>query len=84
MRIPINFTNEEDNIDVKRGCFVVPLNKFLTCRCSGDIPLEIEVDVSKAKKGEVIKVSEISLPAGVVPIFSGKATDCVLCKVESG
>jgi large subunit ribosomal protein L25 len=84
MRVPVRYLNEDDNIDLKRGCYVVHINKLVTCKCAGNVPETIDIDISGMKKGDVLKLSQVVLPEGVQPIFNGMATDTVLCKIESG
>jgi hypothetical protein len=50
-RIPIEYINEELCVDIKRGCYVIPVNKFIECHCDGDIPRTFVIDLASAKLG---------------------------------
>lgn len=77
MRLPVVYANHDMSIDIRRGCFVNVIQKFLEVRCYGDIPKEIVVDLSGKSKGDVIRASNISIPESVKPIL-GNAGDRVL------
>jgi hypothetical protein len=51
------------------------------CNLEDEIPRVITVDLSSAKTGDIIKLSGITLPKGLVPLL-GKAQDVVLGKIE--
>lgn len=67
IRIPLEFANADLSDDIRRGCFIVSVNKFLECQCSGEIPQKLLVDLTGCKKNDVITLSNIILPSGVSP-----------------
>ena len=62
VRIPVKFVGMDQNIDIKRGSFLVRINRFIECVCGEDVPQEIVVDVSKAKQKDVIRIDQAKLP----------------------
>ena len=51
LRIPVKFIGMEQNIDIKRGSFLVRVNRFIECVCDGnEVPQEIVVDVKEASE----------------------------------
>jgi len=82
LRIPVEFINEESSQDMKRGCFLVRVNEFVECVCDGDVPSKIVVDLSEAKKGDVIRLNSVKLPPQVRPAKK-VAFDFVLGVVQS-
>jgi ribosomal protein L25 (general stress protein Ctc) len=65
VRIPLEYINHDMSNDLKRGCFVYRINRFLECYCDADyIPTSLKVDLTGKAKGDVIRIdctwSEIS------------------------
>ena len=56
-RIPVEYINDEQCVDIKRGCFVIHVNRFIECMCEGDIPRSFKIDLTHAKLGTYILVS---------------------------
>jgi large subunit ribosomal protein L25 len=70
MRIPIEFVNADQSVDLRRGSFLVRVNKFVECVCDGDIPEKVTVDLTGVAKGDVIRLGALQLPPGVRPSVS--------------
>ena len=47
----LDYINADLSPDLKRDCFIVSVNQFLECTCTGDVPPVIKVDLAEAKKG---------------------------------
>ena len=66
MRIPINFTNQENSKVLRIGAI---LNRFLSTvevSClAKDLPETLDVDVSRLKVGQSLRLSHIKMPPGV-------------------
>lgn len=45
------------------------------------IPRVITVDLTGLNIGDLVRLSDVQLPPGVVPVL-GKATDLILAKIE--
>lgn len=67
MRIPIEFTNQDQNVDIKRGSFVLRISRYIEVQCFGDVPACINADVANISSGRSIKLNDLSFPRGVVP-----------------
>jgi large subunit ribosomal protein L25 len=67
MRIPIEFINADQSVDLRRGSFLIRVNRFIECVCDGDIPERITVDLTGVAKGDVIRLAALNLPPGVRP-----------------
>ena len=83
LRIPLKYVNTDQSVDIKRGCYLVRVNRFVECVCAGDVPGHILVDCSDAKQDQVIRLQDIKLPSGVVPSVKIE-DDYVLCIITSG
>lgn len=81
-RIPIEFVNEDQNQDLKRGSYVIRVNQFIQCTCDGDIPRNIVVDLGSTSKGAAIKISDLNLPPNVRPA-KDVPLDLVICVIKS-
>ena len=82
LRIPVEFINEDQSQDLRRGCFLVTVNQFVECVCDGEVPAKIVVDLSNVQKGEVIRLNDIVLPDKVRPAKT-VGIDYVLGVVQS-
>lgn len=67
IRIPIEFINEDQSQDIRRGCFVIKVHRFLECVCDEEIPEKITVDLTDARRGDIIRLHDLKLPAKVRP-----------------
>lgn len=84
LRIPFEFINDELNVDIKRGAYVVKVNRYLECLCSGNsVPRSITVDLAGSMKGKPIRLCDIKLPSQVRPTRS-VPDDLVIAIVKSG
>ena len=52
---------------MRRGCFIIPVNKFIECNCANEIPKSLHIDVGNAKLGDVFRTNSITFPEGVKP-----------------
>eukprot|EP01039_Chlorochromonas_danica_P001304 gene1303-1423_t len=82
LRIPIDFVNEDQSADVKRGSFVINVNTFVDCFCEGEVPRSLVLDLSNAKRGDIFRLSSLTLPPGVRPTRN-MPLDLVLAVVKS-
>jgi len=67
VRIPLEYINADLSDDIRRGCFIVSVNRFLECQCSGEIPSVLQVDLTGLKKNDVLTMAHIIFPTGVSP-----------------
>jgi len=68
IKIPVHYINEEESTVLKRGGFVVPINKFVECVIDEgvQIPERLDVECSGLLK-EVVRFNRIMFPEGVHP-----------------
>lgn len=82
VRIPVDFINMDQSTDIRRGCTLLRVNKFVECVCDGEIPEKIVIDVSTVSKGDVIRLTSTMLPPRVRPSKT-VPLDYVLAVVQS-
>lgn len=82
LRIPIDFVNEDQNQDLKRGSYVVRINQFLECTCDGEVPRNLTIDLGNAPRGAVFNMTHLKLPPNVRPAKS-VPLDFVICIIKS-
>ena len=70
VHVPIHFLNEETCYGVKtQGGMIQHQETDIEVQClPGDIPAFIEVDMLTVEVGQIIHLSEVTLPAGVVSV----------------
>lgn len=76
------FINEDQNQDIKRGCFLVRLNRFVECVCEEEVPRDIVIDLTNVQKGDVIRLNSLKLPPKVRPT-ADVASDFVIGVVKT-
>ncbi|RED54291.1 50S ribosomal protein L25/general stress protein Ctc [Aestuariispira insulae] len=66
VNVPVVFVNEEDCVGAKEGGIINVIRHELELVCSaGNIPAEIEFDMTKIAIGDTVRISDIELPKGV-------------------
>jgi large subunit ribosomal protein L25 len=83
VQIPVVYINDDASVDIKRGAYVVHINRFVKCVTTlpDHIPRVITADLTGLSVGDLIRLSDVKLPDGIVPVL-GKATDLILGKVD--
>lgn len=69
IKIPIVYINEEESPAIKRGGFIAPFNRHVSCIVEGGvrIPDVIELDCTGARLKDVIRRDRLIFPEGVKP-----------------
>jgi Ribosomal protein TL5, C-terminal domain len=69
MRIPVEFINADQSVDLRRGSFLTRVNRYVECICDNGVPIpqNLMIDLTGVMKGEVIRVGSLKLPPGVRP-----------------
>jgi len=77
MRVPLHFTNAEKCVGVRLGGGTVShAISELEIRClPSNLPEAIEVDLTDLNLGEIIHISELTLPAGVESVQLSHGAD---------
>ena len=80
MRVPLHFVGEENSPAVKlNGAIISHVLSQVDVAClPRDLPEFIEVDLSGIKSTDVLKVSDLKMPAGVKPVLRGKENPVVV------
>ena len=74
MRVPLHFFGQENSPAVKLGAGLINhvLSEVNVACLPKDLPEYIEVDLSGLQAHETVRVLDLKLPAGVVPVLKGK------------
>ncbi len=87
VHVPIHFLNEEDSIGVKtQGGIVQHQTTDIEILClPGDIPEYIEVDMAEVETGQIVHLSEVTLPKGVtsVALALGEDHDLAIASINA-
>jgi len=67
LKIPIKYINEEESPALKRGGFIIPINRHLKCIVDDGvaIPEFIELDCTGAKPKEKMRMDRLIIPDGL-------------------
>jgi large subunit ribosomal protein L25 len=70
VHVPIHFMNEENSIGVRtQGGIVQHQATDIEIQClPGDIPEYLEVDMEEIETGQIVHLSDVKLPAGVISV----------------
>lgn len=65
--IPIVYTNEEDSAALKRGGFIAPISRYVSCVVEEGVPIPegIELDCTGILLKDVVRMERIVFPEGV-------------------
>ncbi|MGO4563974.1 50S ribosomal protein L25/general stress protein Ctc [Rhizobium sp. 2YAF20] len=73
VEIPVHFVNEDKSPGIKVGGVVNIVRHEVEVHCPADaIPEAFTVDLTGAKIGDSIHISQITLPKGVVPVITDR------------
>ncbi len=73
VEVSVNFVGEEESPGLKEGGTLNVVRYSIEVKCpAGDIPDNIEVDVSKMEIGDSIHISDVSLPKGAKPTIDDR------------
>jgi len=79
--IPVEFDNADTCPGVKKGgVLTVVRNEVELDVLAGEIPEKITVDLAEAQMGDVIHISQVTLPEGCVPVID---RDFVIANIAS-
>jgi len=67
IRIPIQYINEEESPAMKRGGFIAPINRFVSCLVEDGAPIPdfLELECTGLELKEVVRLDRIAFPEGV-------------------
>ncbi|MBK5922838.1 50S ribosomal protein L25/general stress protein Ctc [Rhodovulum sulfidophilum] len=80
--IPVEFVGEEASPGLKRGgVLTVVRPEVELVVTAGDIPEKLTVDVSALNVGDIVHISDITLPQGTTPTITGR--DFVIANISA-
>ena len=80
--IPVEFEGHDESVGLKRGgVLTVVRNEVELKVTAGDIPEKLIVDITNHDVGDVIHMSEITLPAGTRPMITDR--DFVIANISA-
>ncbi len=80
--IPVEFENQETCIGIKRGGNLVIVRPEVELVVPADnIPDHITIDLAEAQIGDVLHISDVTLPDGVVPTITDR--DFVIANISA-
>ncbi|NDK33845.1 50S ribosomal protein L25/general stress protein Ctc [Rhodovulum sulfidophilum] len=80
--IPVEFVGEETSPGLKRGgVLTVVRPEVELVVTAGDIPEKLTVDVSALNVGDIVHISDITLPQGTTPTITGR--DFVIANISA-
>jgi large subunit ribosomal protein L25 len=67
IKIPIAYINEEESPALKRGGFIAPINRFISCLVEEGVPIpdKLELECTGLQMKEVARLNRIIFPDGV-------------------
>jgi large subunit ribosomal protein L25 len=80
IKIPIVYVNEEESPVMKRGGFIAPVNRYVSCLVEEGVPIpeRLELECAGLKLKEVVRLDRIIFPEGVRMSKRGKPEKFVI------
>ena len=84
MKIPINYINHQQSIDIRRGSYLRRATKFVdvVCEVGVDVPTVLNIDLTGREKGQVMRLDDVIFPTGVKPA-KHVPLDLVISKISA-
>ena len=83
--VPVHFRNPEASPGLKRGGTLNVVLHEIELNCPADhIPEEILYDLTGLEIGEAIRISSLTLPAGITPVDSGEVVVATVAGSAAG
>ncbi|WP_081531533.1 50S ribosomal protein L25/general stress protein Ctc [Rhodovulum sp. P5] len=80
--IPVEFVGEETSPGLKKGGVLTVVRPEVELKVTaGDIPEKLTVDVSKLNIGDIVHISDITLPEGTRPMITDR--DFVIANISA-
>lgn len=80
--IPVEFVGEETSPGLKKGGVLTVVRPEVELKVTaGDIPEKLTVDVSKMNIGDIVHISDITLPEGTRPMITDR--DFVIANISA-
>ncbi len=80
--IPVTFINEETSVGLKRGGTLTAVRTEIELKVTaGNIPEAIEIDLENLDIGDVVNISDVTLPEGSRPMITDR--DFVIANISA-
>lgn len=80
--IPVVFTNEETSVGLKKGGTLTAVRTEIELKVTaGNIPEAIEIDLENLDIGDVVNISDVTLPEGSRPMITDR--DFVIANISA-
>nr|WP_108721647.1 50S ribosomal protein L25/general stress protein Ctc [Neptunicoccus sediminis] len=80
--VPVEFINEETSVGLKRGgVLTVVRNEIELKVTAGNIPDAIEIDLADLDVGDIVHISDVTLPEGSRPMITDR--DFVIANISA-
>ncbi|WP_435673788.1 50S ribosomal protein L25/general stress protein Ctc [Neptunicoccus cionae] len=80
--VPVTFINEETSVGLKRGgVLTVVRNEIELKVTAGNIPDAIEIDLADLDVGDIVHISDVTLPEGSRPMITDR--DFVIANISA-
>ena len=82
LNVPLNFLNEEECAGIKKGGVLTAIRTEIEMKVTaGNIPDAIDVDLTLLEVGDVVNISDLTLPEGTRPMITDR--DFVICNISA-
>lgn len=79
LKFPLEFFNAEGCPGLKRGGYINYIHRRITCRITDEfVPSSLVVNLTDLSVGERIRVSDLKIPPGIVPILDPHTIICTI------
>jgi len=80
--IPVTFINEETSVGLKKGGTLTAVRSEVELKVTaGNIPEAIEIDLADLDVGDVVNISDVTLPEGSRPMITDR--DFVIANISA-
>lgn len=80
--VPVTFINEDTSVGLKRGgVLTVVRNEIELKVTAGNIPDAIEIDLADLDVGDIVHISDVTLPEGSRPMITDR--DFVIANISA-
>lgn len=68
IKIPIRYINEEESPGLKRGGYIIPINRYLECTVEDGVPIpeSIDLDCTGVRIKDKLRIDRLIIPEGVL------------------
>lgn len=80
--VPVEFINEENSVGLKRGGVLTAVRNEIELKVTaGNIPDAIQIDLTNLDVGDIVHISDVTLPEGSRPMITDR--DFVIANISA-